>query len=53
MKQLRRIGRILLIAAFWLGLWAIASWGVGKPLLLPSPAAVFVRLFELAQTKAF
>lgn len=53
MKQLRRICRILLIAAFWIGLWAVASWGVGKPLLLPSPAAVFSRLFELAQTAEF
>ena len=53
MMHARRIGRTLWSAAFWLSLWALASWGVGKPLLLPSPAAVFVRLFELAQTKTF
>ena len=53
MKHVRRICRILSIAAFWIGLWAFASWRVGKPLLLPSPAAVFSRLFELAQTAEF
>lgn len=53
MKILRRILRILLIAAFWIGVWAFASWRVGKPLLLPSPAAVAARLWELMQTAEF
>jgi NitT/TauT family transport system permease protein len=38
---------------FWIGVWAFASWRVGKPLLFPSPAAVATRLFELMQTKEF
>lgn len=53
MKILRRILRILLIAAFWIGVWAFASWRVGKPLLLPSPTAVATRLWELMQTAEF
>ena len=53
MKLFQRICRILLIAAFWIGLWAFAAWRVGKPLLVPSPAAVLTRLLELAQTKEF
>ncbi|MBQ8214543.1 MAG: ABC transporter permease subunit [Clostridia bacterium] len=53
MKFLGRICRVILIAAFWIGVWTFASWKVGKPLLFPSPAAVIRRLFELMQTKDF
>ena len=53
MKLLRRLLRVLLIAAFWIGIWAFASWRVGKELLFPSPLAVLKRLFELLQTKEF
>lgn len=53
MKIFKRICRSLLIAALWLGIWAFAAWRVGKPLLLPSPLAVAVRLFEMMQTADF
>ncbi len=44
---------MLLIAAFWLGLWSLAAWAIGKPLLLPSPPAVLLRLIALLGTKSF
>lgn len=53
MKALKRILRVLLITAFWIGVWALASWSVGKELLFPSPLAVLRRLLELLQTKEF
>ena len=53
MKHLWRVCRILLVAAFWIALWAFSAWRVGKPLLFPSPLAVLTRLWELAQTKEF
>jgi NitT/TauT family transport system permease protein len=53
MKHIRRICRVLLIAAFWIGVWAFAAWRVGKPLLFPTPLSVVNRLFELMQTKDF
>ena len=53
MKHLKLVGKILAIAAFWLGIWAFAAWRVGLPLLFPSPAAVLRRLFELMRTPAF
>ena len=53
MKCFRRCVRILLIAAFWLGVWAFAAWRVGKPLLFPSPLAVVKRLGELMTTADF
>ena len=52
-KKLLRICRILLITAFWLGVWAFAAWRVGKPLLFPTPVAVLERLWALMQTKLF
>lgn len=53
MKLLKRACRILLILAFWIGVWAFAAWRIGKPLLFPSPLAVVKRLGELIQTKEF
>ncbi len=53
MKALKRILKVLLVAAFWCGVWAIASWRIGKPLLLPSPADVLETLWKLLQTPSF
>lgn len=53
MKTLKKIGRTLLVAAFWLGVWAIAAHLFGKPLLFPSPFSVLRTLGELLQTKQF
>ena len=53
MKTLKKIGRTLLVAAFWLGVWAFAAHKFGKPLLFPSPVAVLQTLGKLLQTKEF
>lgn len=53
MKIAKRLLRVLLIAAFWLGVWTLISWRVGKPSLLPSPIAVLHYLLGLLKTKEF
>ena len=53
MKTLKKIGRALLVAAFWLGVWALAAHRFGKPLLFPSPLSVIKTLGELLGTKEF
>ena len=53
MKIVKRVVKILLITAFWIGVWDFAAWRVGKPLLFPTPKLVFIRLYELIQTKEF
>jgi NitT/TauT family transport system permease protein len=53
MKTFKKIGRALLVAAFWLGVWAIAAYRFGKPLLFPSPLSVLQTLGKLLQTKEF
>ncbi len=54
MKQIsKKICRVLLIAAFWILVWEIASWKFEKPLLFPSPGAVFERWWQLLQTAEF
>ncbi len=53
MKTLKKIGRTLLVAAFWLGVWAFAAHRFGKPLLFPSPISVLQTLAKLLQTKEF
>lgn len=53
MNVLKKIGRALFVAAFWLGVWALAAYKFGKPLLFPSPLSVFKTLGELLKTKEF
>lgn len=43
----------VLTVLFWFGVWAGLAAAVQAPLLLPSPAAVFVRLFSLVQQPDF
>lgn len=38
---------------FWLGVWQLAAWWVGRDLLLPGPAAVGRSLLSLAGTADF
>ena len=45
--------RSLLAFVFWVGVWWIISLIVGREVLIPSPPAVAVRLFELLQTSDF
>jgi len=52
-KRVNKIIKAVLVAAFWLLVWYAAARAVGKELLLPSPDAVLVRLFELILTKSF
>ena len=53
MKTLKKIGRTLLVATFWLGVWSLAAHLFGKPLLFPSPISVMKTLWKLLQTKEF
>ncbi len=53
LQKLLRICRVLLIAAFWVSVWHLASAWFDKPLLFPSPLKVLMTLFELMGTKEF
>ncbi len=53
MKIVKRLCRIVLILLFWLGVWWLAAWRVGKPLLFPSPLPVVERLAEMMHTAEF
>ena len=46
----KKILRTVIPPVFWLGVWQLAAFAVGKELLLPGPAAVGKSLLELAQT---
>lgn len=52
-KQLKKICRVLLIAAFWFAVWWGAAELYAKPLLFPSPVKVLATLFELLTTANF
>lgn len=49
----RRLIKTAVPLAVWLGVWQLAAMGVGKELLLPTPAAVGRTLAALAGTQAF
>lgn len=53
MKIIKQVLRAALIVLFWVGVWWISAWRVGKPLLFPSPLLVLERLFEMMQTSEF
>lgn len=53
MKQIQTLLKNCIIAAFWIGLWAMLAWAVDKPLLLPGPLAVAARLIRLMGTGQF
>ena len=53
MNLLKKICRVLLIAAFWICVWAFAAWRFGKPLLFPSPLTVMQTMLSLLQTPEF
>lgn len=53
MKALKKLGKNLLVLAFWLALWEGLSLLVNKPLLLPAPLTVLVRLGALVTTAGF
>ncbi len=45
--------KTLFAIAFWLSVWQVAAMIISKTILLPSPAEVFVRLWELLFEKSF
>lgn len=51
--KLRSIIVKIIVILFWVGIWAAAAYHIGKPLLLPSPISVFVRILELLQQTSF
>lgn len=52
-KGRKTLFRVAIPLAVWLGVWQLASWWVGRDLLLPSPASVAACLAELGQTGEF
>lgn len=52
-KVKRALFRVAIPLAVWLGVWQLASWWVGRDLLLPGPASVAGCLVELGQTGEF
>lgn len=52
-KVKRVLFRVAIPLAVWLGVWQLASWWVGRDLLLPGPASVAGCLVELGQTGEF
>lgn len=48
-----KLWKTLAPVIFWLGIWWLCAAGVGKELLLPSPAAAFQALWQLAGTEEF
>lgn len=52
-RKIPRAVRVLLVAVFWIGVWAFAAWRVGLPLLLPSPLLVAKTLGGMLGTGIF
>lgn len=52
-KTQKKVLKIALCAAFWLGVWVILSLIVNKSVILPSPIATVERLWELLGTGEF
>lgn len=50
---MKKLTRILLVTLFWLSIWQILAWYVGKELLLPSPYRVVITLGKLILTADF
>ena len=52
-RELKRIGGVLAVIAFWLILWTLIARSLNKELLLPYPWTVLKKLGELCLTAAF
>lgn len=52
-SPVKRTGKALLAAAFWVAVWQLASMAVNLPLLLPGPGLVLKALGALAQEADF
>lgn len=53
MRKVKKGFIYALSAVFWLGIWQLIHALIGKDILVPSPLAVFERLFELCLTATF
>lgn len=51
--MMRKLVKYSLIALFWLGLWQLIALWVGEELLLPSPIATALALWDLCRTGIF
>ena len=51
--QLHRAARWVLVAGFWVGMWALLAHWVGSNLLLVGPVGTLVRLWELLHETTF
>ncbi|MBN2176096.1 MAG: ABC transporter permease subunit [Demequinaceae bacterium] len=49
----RRAVRLTLVVAFWVAVWQVIAWSVGRDFILASPVAVVERLIELVPTWDF
>ena len=52
-KNIKKILRTVIPPVFWLGVWQLAAWCVGRELLLPGPVRVGRSLLALAGTADF
>ncbi len=50
---MKKLTRVILVTLFWLLVWQLFTWQVGKELLLPSPYHVLTKLGGLAITAEF
>ena len=53
MQNAKKTLRILLPILFWIAVWEIAAWRVGKTLLFPPPSAVLQVLWKMLKTESF
>ena len=51
--MIKKASKVIIIIAFWILLWQLASAIVNLPLLFPTPAGVLKKLFALMSQKAF
>lgn len=51
--KLKGLLKTLAISLFWIGMWQVAHWWIGRDVYVPSPFLVFKTLFELMQDKKF
>lgn len=52
-KDKKGTAGMVLAVLFWLLVWQLASWAVGRELFLPAPLGVVAALFEMAGTPVF
>lgn len=52
-ERLKKVIKVVIPPAFWLGVWQLAAMAVDLELLLPTPLAVWHSLVDLAGTEEF